>query len=178
MNCEFLMSEKAIREQIIDKLLLLYLVDTVNEYGKVEDDLKAQKLVFLAEKSLIQKQLKGFNYDFFRWNKGPFCARLSNDINELLHDDFLDRTPSGMKLSKEGRKLLKQCKPLLNDKDCTPIGYEIRRINESAELINQIRANPPPLPLKHLLPPLIGHHSDMPRHRVDLKLYGDGLVLL
>ena len=107
------MTEKTIAERIVNSLLLLYLIGRANGLGRVEDDLKAQKLTFLVEKQFVQKRLRGLTYNFFRWHKGPYCAALSNDIRALMASGLLERTPSGFMLTKDGEDLMSQCDELL-----------------------------------------------------------------
>jgi uncharacterized protein YwgA len=107
------MTEKSITERVINNLLLLYLIRQASRLGRVEDDLKVQKLTFLAEKQLVQKKLRGLTYNFFRWHRGPYCASLSNDIQALTTNGLLERTPSGIRLTKDGQDLVSQCDELL-----------------------------------------------------------------
>ena len=107
------MTEKSITERVINNLLLLYLIGQASRLGCVEDDLKVQKLTFLAEKQLVQKKLRGLTYNFFRWHRGPYCASLSNDIQALTASGLLERSPSGFRLTKDGDSLVNQCDELL-----------------------------------------------------------------
>lgn len=100
------MSEKGIKERVINNLLLLYLINRVNKEGKIEDYLKLQKLVFLAQKKIsVERKLKGFSYNFFRWIKGPFSANINVDL-QLLLNSHLVTWKDGVKLTKDGGKVL------------------------------------------------------------------------
>lgn len=107
------MSPKNIDDRVKNNLLLLYLINKTNEIADVEDNLKVQKLVFLSQKKLIEKKIKGFSYNFFRWERGPFSANVSEDINGLIQDNFLSWGKGNIKLTKEGEKVLKECSEIL-----------------------------------------------------------------
>lgn len=104
-------------ERVVNNLLLLHLIDRANQKGNIEDNLKVQKMVFLAQKNFIDKKLKGFAYNFFRWERGPFSADLNNDLMKLIRNDFV-RWESWKKriyLTKEGNRILEACKGVLEE---------------------------------------------------------------
>ena len=108
------MSEMGIRERVTNILLLLYLIEKTNRIGEVENELKLQKLVFLAQKRLVEKKLKAFSYNFFRWLKGPFSKNLRIDLTTLLQSHFITMTPAGIELTRKARELLNNCSELLD----------------------------------------------------------------
>jgi len=120
------MSEREVEEKVGNNLLFLYLVDETSRSGQVEDDLKAQKLVFLSEKLMVQRRLKAFNYNFFRWKKGPYCADLSNDIKRLTRAGLLQRKNDKIELTDLGRKVIANCEPEL--KDCSNFLKPIKEV--------------------------------------------------
>lgn len=103
------MSETEIRERVTNNLLLLYLIALTNELGNLEDELKLQKIVFLAQKKLVQKRLKAFSYNFFRWIKGPFSKNLRIDLLDLANANFIRITRDRIDLTKKGKELLEDC---------------------------------------------------------------------
>lgn len=107
------MTEKAICERVENNLLFLYLVSEASKAGRVEDDLKAQKLVFLSQKQLVQKRLKAFNYTFLRWHKGPFSKDLANDIKALVKAGMLTRIDDKIDLTDAGKEVVARCEELL-----------------------------------------------------------------
>jgi uncharacterized protein YwgA len=109
------MSERTIGEMVGNNLLLLFLVDETSKEGKVENDLKAQKLVFLSQKLMVQRKLKAFNYNFFRWKKGPYCADLSNDIKRLRAVGLLRKNAGQFELTDLGRSVISNCEDELAD---------------------------------------------------------------
>ena len=71
---------RTLEEKIIDKFLLLVLVDDIDEgIG----DTKIQKLAYLSERIMNIQNYKGFNYNFIRMPYGPFSRDLENDIKDL-----------------------------------------------------------------------------------------------
>jgi len=107
------MSEMGIRERVTNVLLLLYLIEKTNRLGKVEDELKLQKLVFLAQKRLVKKKIKAFSYNFFRWRKGPFSKNLRIDLITLLQTRFLVKKPDRIELTEKAKELLNNCSEIL-----------------------------------------------------------------
>ena len=49
-------------EEIIDKVLLLYLINEVNKQGELNGITKLMKLLFFAEKEMVENKVKGFNF--------------------------------------------------------------------------------------------------------------------
>lgn len=107
------MGERDIREHVTNNLLLLYLIDKANERGKMEDELKLQKMVFLAEKKLIERKLKGFSYNFFRWHKGPFSKEVSMDLSLLFDNNLVSSQRGKIELTRDGKEVLRGCFELL-----------------------------------------------------------------
>ncbi len=110
------MSESNIQNRVVNNILLLYLIDRTNSTGSIEDTLKLQKLVYLTQKRMIEKKLKLFTYNFFRWDKGPFSADVNNDLT-VLSCRGLIRKRWPIRLTKEGKKLLNGCKELLEENE-------------------------------------------------------------
>lgn len=107
-----------IEDRVRNNLLLLYLVDqTIKSGYKVEDDLKAQKLVFLSEKLSVQRSLRSLVYPFFRWHKGPWSKNLSEDLRHLTNNGFLERETSGFVPTSEAKEILKLSAPLLDSEN-------------------------------------------------------------
>lgn len=109
------MSEMGIRERVTNVLLVLYLIETTNTIGNLEDELKLQKLVFLAQKKLVERGLKAFSYNFFRWRKGPFSKNLRIDLITLLETKFVRRKLDKIELTEKAKELLEDCTKLLNE---------------------------------------------------------------
>ena len=75
---------RTIDEKLVDLALVLYLVGRAYERGCAVDGItRLQKLVFLAEREMVGRRIKGFNYTFVRFEYGPFSSELSRD-HELL----------------------------------------------------------------------------------------------
>lgn len=106
------MSEANIQERVANNLLLLYLIRQANKKGKIEDNLKMQKLVFLSQKKFLNRKVKAFSYNFFRWHQGPFSAEVNNDLIALSSRGLVRRRWP-IELTKEGRELLEECGELL-----------------------------------------------------------------
>lgn len=108
------MSEKTIKDRIINLLLSLYIIDKVNTTSSLENNLKLQKLIFLSQKQLIEKQKSGFRYLFIRWNQGPFSANLNEDLKLLQHSKFINWGKNSINLTTESKQLMAQLQDLFN----------------------------------------------------------------
>ena len=106
------MSEASIQERVANNLLLLYLIRRANQKGELEDNLKLQKLVFLSQKKFLNRKVKAFSYNFFRWHQGPFSAEVNNDLTALSSRGLVKRRWP-IELTNEGKELLEECKELL-----------------------------------------------------------------
>ena len=103
---------RTLREQALDKLLLLLLV---NQVGRPIGDTGLQKLAFLAERELLGNSMEGFHYVFIKLKFGPYSRDLEQDKADLVFSEFLeDHEERGWVLSEKGRMILEQFKPVLD----------------------------------------------------------------
>jgi len=103
--------ERRIRERMVNILLVMYTIKKVAQFGVMDGTVKLQKIVFLAQKELLARKLKGFSYNFFRWNHGPYSADLANDYALLEGSRFAGGWP--IRLNKDGEQVLAGCRDLL-----------------------------------------------------------------
>lgn len=127
------MSDKSIRDRIINLLLLIYIINKANQIAKVENNLKLQKLTFLAEKLLNERQRKGLSYIFIRWNMGPFSANINNDLALLKNSNFVDWGRDKITLTSEGKNLLSKTSKIF-DSNKTILNYVDVTIEKNARL--------------------------------------------
>lgn len=83
---------RTLREKVIDRLLSLYVIDKCQREYNIQSmsETKMQKLVFLAEKRLIENRCKGFNYRFIKLLYPTYSQELESDLNNLASLRFLD----------------------------------------------------------------------------------------
>jgi uncharacterized protein YwgA len=110
-------SEKNIEDRVVNNLLLLYLINKADEEGVIEDNIKLQKSVFLTQKNFIDKKMKGFSYNFFRWHHGPFSADVNNDLISLKKNKLVKWEEDRIYLTDEGKSILAQCEDLFEEND-------------------------------------------------------------
>jgi uncharacterized protein YwgA len=127
------MSEMGIRERVTNILLILYLIDQANAKGQVEDELKLQKLAFLAEKDLVRRRLKALSYNFFRWLKGPFSKNLRIDFSLLAQCGFLRTDTDKIELTEKAKEILNECQHLLDTNE-----HFLRSINAITEQYSRL----------------------------------------
>ena len=92
---------KTEKQKIAQSLLLLKILrEDENVFGRT----KLQKQVFLNELRLIQSDLGGLYYNYFRYNYGPFSSDLFTDFTVLGNKGFLHKTT--FKLTERGQYLI------------------------------------------------------------------------
>ena len=92
---------KTEKQKIAQSLLLLKILrEDENVFGRT----KLQKQVFLNELRLIQSNLGGLYYNYFRYNYGPFSSELFTDFTVLANKGFLQKTT--FRLTDRGRYLV------------------------------------------------------------------------
>ena len=139
---------RTLREQALDRLLLLLLVDQVE---RPVGDTGLQKLVFLTEKELLSNNMEGFHYVFIKLKFGPYSRKLEQDKSDLVYSGHLeDRDERGWVLSERGRMILERFKPVLDrNKNVVDVMKEIAsryadlKLKDLLELVHQL-----PRPLK------------------------------
>lgn len=101
------------REKLIDRLMLLHLYDRVSSGSKMTGDVKLQKLVFLSEKDMLERDWDGLNYKFFRWDLGPMSKGVYED-HDFLYDNGLISESGGL-ISESGHEILENAEGLLDE---------------------------------------------------------------
>lgn len=127
------MSEKTIKDRIVNLLLSLYIINQVNKTSTLENNLKHQKLVFLSQKLLNERQRKGFRYFFLRWNQGPFSANVNEDLVLLKNSGFINWGENKITLTDEGKNLLEMSKEIF-DSNKTFLKYVDNVLAENSPL--------------------------------------------
>src|SRR3972149_9168332 len=103
------MREERTHEEILaDEALILalyHLTQVEARTPEVGDRLKAMKLVFLANHSMLQRRAKGLNCTFYRWNYGPLSNEVYGAWTRLIQAGLLQEeerisvTPRGSDLA-------------------------------------------------------------------------------
>ncbi len=101
---------RSMHEKITDELLLLYMLDVAERLGiRIHEETRLQKLVFLAEREMLGRRYKGFNYNFIRLDYGPYSRDLRKDLETLLRAGVIkDDDARGFILTDKGRELLRR----------------------------------------------------------------------
>jgi hypothetical protein len=63
---------------------------------------------------MVEDEIKGFNYDFYRWNYGPMSNEVLQDLNWLTENGLLEKEPYFIGITSRGTELLNNCSALLN----------------------------------------------------------------
>lgn len=100
---------------IVDRLLLLHSINKINQKGRLENSFKLQKIIFKVQNNLIHKRIKAINYMFIRWNKGPFSADVSADVDFLTDNNLVTSNKENIKITKTGELVLKECSEIFEN---------------------------------------------------------------
>lgn len=96
------------REALIDRILLLYVIAKVNEYGMMEGPFKLMKVPFLSQRAMNSEGEKGFSYTFFRWDFGPLSTEIYDDRDALTRCGYVTQVGSKGRIypTEDGIRLL------------------------------------------------------------------------
>jgi len=101
--------------------------DEMHKVRSTIDNIHIQKFCFLSELKGREQNLKTAYYRFFRYNNGPYCPALANDVTALIKGGFLD--PESGELLDRGRHLYAYVKDDIEDsKPATEAVGIIRKI--------------------------------------------------
>jgi len=103
---------KSYKEKIIDRFLTLYLITDSTSRTTHLLETKLQKLVFLAEKDMINNSLKGFNYYFMKFYHGPFSFELRQDLSRLVETKIVEEPY--FRPAREAMMIIEDFKEMLN----------------------------------------------------------------
>jgi len=108
------MASRNLAETLTDRLLTLLLISESQKQGyRVTGKVKFLKLIYLSESKMIKDVLKGFDYDFYRWDYGPMSNDALKDLDWLSENDLLEKSRNGIFITSRGRELLKSSSSLL-----------------------------------------------------------------
>lgn len=100
------------KDKIANKLLLLYLIDSVNKQHAFLGITKLQKLVFLVENELYKKKQRALSYPFFRWDYGPMSKEIYVERKALAENGLIGKEKH-IQITKKGKDILSQCFEIL-----------------------------------------------------------------
>jgi uncharacterized phage-associated protein len=108
------MKERNIEEAIVDRILLLYLIARTRQKGyNISGQIKLQKMLFKTEERMFLSRYKGLNYNFIRWDYGPFSPEIYFDVRDLKETGLL-RDKDTVDISEIGLQLLNALTGLLD----------------------------------------------------------------
>ncbi len=129
-------------ERLADLALLLYLVGLIrSNSGLYLGITKLDKLAFLSEKEMLDRKIRGFNYEFFKWHHGPLSTDIYVDVETLRRAGFVS-SKEDIALTTRGNKALGKLSKLFKDHESatTLIDSITRRLSglNTQELVDQV----------------------------------------
>jgi uncharacterized protein YwgA len=109
---------RTLREELIDKLFLLKLLQLLRNMNVTTGLTKLQKLVFLAERTAILEKTECFHYTYVKAKHGPYSVALERDRTILVTQGYVEIVPHRegpgefVQLSESGDDVLKLFDPL------------------------------------------------------------------
>lgn len=92
------------RMPIDDKVLIMSLISEGSKRGWMGIT-KLQKLSFLVESSLSEKNERAFGYEFFMYNQGPMSKQVYEDVESLIDNGLVIEDEEGIRLSETGEEI-------------------------------------------------------------------------
>jgi uncharacterized protein YwgA len=109
------MPNRSYVEALTDRLLMLFLISECQRIGcRITGKVKLTKLLYLAENKMIKNQIKGLNYDFFKWDYGPMSTGLLKDLDCLSENGLLEKSENFIGITNRGLSALKSSTALLD----------------------------------------------------------------
>jgi len=90
-----------------DKILMMSLIFEGSKRGWLGIT-KLQKLSFLMESSLSEKNQRAFSYEFFKYDQGPISREVYEDLESLIDNGLAIEDEEGIRLSKTGEEIRSQ----------------------------------------------------------------------
>jgi len=129
-------------EKTVDRLLTLYLI---NECYKTHNlralsETKMQKLVFLSERSLIDRRIKAFNYSFVKLLHPTFSSELRGDLMNFVKfgyvsEPWFGQTKKMKMILEDFGEVLRRNRPLLAVIDGILSTYSHVRTNHLVNMV-------------------------------------------
>jgi uncharacterized protein YwgA len=86
--------DRELKDTAQDVFLLLYLIqqggDNVSGKNRLDAQIKLMKLVFLAEKKMLDSKLKGFNFFYNIYKHGPSSMELLQLVDDLRSQKLIE----------------------------------------------------------------------------------------
>lgn len=147
-----------------DKILMMFLIAGASRKGWLGIT-KLQKLSFLVESSLSEKNERAFSYEFFIHNQGPMSKVVYEDLESLIDDGLAVEDEEGIRLSKIGKEI--NCQ--FQDTIPKAISYAMNRIiNEYANLKTSVLVDEVHKMKVRLPSGVVARIEDLPRYCVIL----------
>ena len=116
-------------EKLADLALLIYLIGVFrSKSGLYLGVTKLDKLAFLSEKEMLERKVRGFNYEFFKWHHGPLSTDIYTDLDVLRRAGFVSANDD-INLTSEGQEAFRKLSSLFKEHEpvTTPIDVVTRR---------------------------------------------------
>lgn len=87
-----------------DKILMISLISGSSNKAWLGVT-KLQKLLFLMESSLSEKNERAFSYEFFMYDQGPISKGVYEDLESLIDSGLVIEDEEGIRLSQTGKEI-------------------------------------------------------------------------
>jgi uncharacterized protein YwgA len=101
---------RILKDSVQDTILLLYLLreshGSIKEQNLFDAKIRLMKLVFLAEKEMVERRLKGFNFFFNIYKHGPSSWEILCLLDDLSAAGLIKLEDKEIRLTSFGEKLV------------------------------------------------------------------------
>jgi len=130
-----------------NKILMLSLISTGSKKGWLGIT-KLQKLSFLMEYFLHDKNKRAFDYEFFMYDLGPMSTGVYRDFEYLLNEELVIEDEDGIRPSKFGESVAEQFQDIIPKEINSAMQhivseYASMRTNDIVELVHKIKIKLP-----------------------------------
>lgn len=102
------------RDAIVNLLLLLYAVRSSSRRGYLYGRVKLQKLLFEAQKRMLDLRLRGLSYVFYRWKHGAYSPEAEWGLKWLERNGLVEVVDHRIEITSKGSKVLESVRDLID----------------------------------------------------------------
>lgn len=102
-------------DRLTNRLFALYVIEKASRRGTLTGKVKLMKLLYEAQEEMGKAGIRGFAYQFYRWDYGPLSNDALSDLEWLVGNElaYYREDPWEVGFTARGEQVLKECHTLL-----------------------------------------------------------------
>jgi hypothetical protein len=77
------LAKRTPKDKILDRFLTLYVLTRASKHVPKLGRVQLQKIMFLSEWKMISQKMKGLNYNYIKFEHGPYSPELQDDMDRF-----------------------------------------------------------------------------------------------